>query len=417
MKKIVAVIGVMIVVLLGAIFGYKTLYKVSPRDFITQDTRVIYANEGINSKDFTPVLNLIDDGKLKEEITSNLKNLKYISKFYMLADKEFYQLDERSFVGVVDTGYWYFLALKEIEKYFELDNGIYVMKKDMREKYFPNVDRDIFMKNYRGLFLFSMGEKNLKDFIAKDKKYIYNKEIENTLDINRENLFGTLIYNNSGTDFYGINFLTSSATLKDGKVVSTGEIILDEKEIENLKTTKENRELLKYIDNNTIYIAVDDFSKLDKFIFNPFLMGGNIDGKAVMALWKNLLGIDIDEMLKEIDGEVLIDIERNSFMIKLKEEAPEIRRVMNMLKDKNSAFYSEIAIEERDGTLIIGDGKFKENTKFNSVGKNVFIYGKIDSSKITEFEGIESSIIGEENRVNMRTEIPMEIFKKLLIGY
>ena len=34
--------------------GYKVVYKASPRDFITKDTRIIYANEGINTKNFNP---------------------------------------------------------------------------------------------------------------------------------------------------------------------------------------------------------------------------------------------------------------------------------------------------------------------------------------------------------------------------
>ena len=71
MKKIVGVVGV-IVVILGVIFGYKIVYKASPRDFITKDTRLIYANEGINNKDFLPVLSLIDDPEMKEKLNSNI---------------------------------------------------------------------------------------------------------------------------------------------------------------------------------------------------------------------------------------------------------------------------------------------------------------------------------------------------------
>ena len=88
------------------------------------------------------------------------------------------------------------------------------------------------MKNYKGLFIFSFGEKNLKDFIAKDGKYLYNKEIEDTLDIKRDSLLGTVIYNNSGTAFYGVNLLINSGTVENGKVISDTKIVLDEKESE-----------------------------------------------------------------------------------------------------------------------------------------------------------------------------------------
>ena len=36
-----------IVVFIGFLAGYRFLYKVSPREFITEDTKIIYANEGI----------------------------------------------------------------------------------------------------------------------------------------------------------------------------------------------------------------------------------------------------------------------------------------------------------------------------------------------------------------------------------
>lgn len=35
-----------IVVFIGFLAGYRFLYKVSPREFITEDTKIIYANEG-----------------------------------------------------------------------------------------------------------------------------------------------------------------------------------------------------------------------------------------------------------------------------------------------------------------------------------------------------------------------------------
>ena len=44
----------------------------------------------------------------KKELSSEMENLKYISKFYIFSDKEFYDISEKTFTGVVDTGYWYF---------------------------------------------------------------------------------------------------------------------------------------------------------------------------------------------------------------------------------------------------------------------------------------------------------------------
>ena len=227
MKKLVGLI-VFIAIILGGILGYKVVYKASPRDFITKETRIIYANEGINTKNFTPLLSLLDDEKEKEELISEMANLKYISKFYIFSDKEFYNVGEKSITGVVDTGYWYFLILKNVNKYFDLKDNVYILKKEYREKYLKNTNSDLYMKNYKGLFIFSFGEKNLKDFIAKDGKYLYNKEIEDTLDIKRDSLLGTVIYNNSGTAFYGVSLLINSRTVEYGKVLSVTKFVLGE---------------------------------------------------------------------------------------------------------------------------------------------------------------------------------------------
>ena len=416
MKKIIGFIAV-VVLILGRFLGYKVVYKASPRDFITKETRIIYANEGINTKNFTPLLALIENEEEKEKISSEMKNLKYISKFYIFSDREFYDMSEKSFTGVIDTGYWYFLILKNMGKYFELKDDIYVLKNEYKEKYLGNVQGDLYLKNYKGLFIFSFGEKNLKDFIAKDGKYLYNKEIEDAIDIKRDNLLGTFIYNNSGTDFYGVNLIINSSTIENNKMISESEIIIDDKESEIFKNSKGNRELIKYLDKNDIYVSVDDFSKLDRVIFYPLVIGADMDSKAIFSLWKNILGIDIEEILKEIDGEVLYKLDEQSFMVKIKDEAPEIRRVLTMLTNENTSFYLGNKFEEKDGIIRIGESNFEENKNSFNISKDTFIYGEIDSPKVMGFEGIEAKIQGENKKVNMKVTIPVEVLKEITREY
>lgn len=416
MKKIIGFIAV-VALILGIFLGYKVVYKASPRDFITKDTRIIYANEGINTKNFTPLLSLIEDEEEKKELSSEMENLKYISKFYIFSDKEFYDISEKTFTGVVDTGYWYFLILKNLGKYFELKDDIYVLKNEYKEKYLGNVQGDLYLKNYKGLFIFSFGEKNLKDFIAKDGKYLYNKEIEDAIDIKRDNLLGTFIYNNSGTDFYGVNLIINSSTIENNKMISESEIIIDDKESEIFKNSKGNRELIKYLDKNDIYVSVDDFSKLDRVIFYPLVIGADMDSKAIFSLWKNILGIDIEEILKEIDGEVLYKLDEQSFMVKIKDEAPEIRRVLTMLTNENTSFYLGNKFEEKDGIIRIGESNFEENKNSFNISKDTFIYGEIDSPKVMGFEGIEAKIQGENKKVNMKVTIPVEVLKEITREY
>lgn len=413
MKKIVGFIAV-VVLILGIFLGYKVVYKASPRDFITKETKIIYANEGISSKNFTLLLELFDKEKVSG-LNSEISNLKYISKFYVFSDKEFYAINEKSFTVVVDTGYWYFFLLKNLGRYFELKDDLYVLKREYKDKYLPKLKTDLFMKNYKGLFIFSLGEKNLKDFMVKDKKYLYNKEIEERLDLQRDNLLGTFIYSNTEVDFYGLDYLINSVDIKDGKLISDIELVLDKEKNEIFKNNKNERELLKYFGKNNIYFSVNDFSKLDKLLFNPFVTGVNIDIKSILILWKNLLGIDIEKILKEIDGEVLYRVDENSFMIKIKDEAPEIEKVLKMLGDENSAFYIGRKIEKKDGIVIIGDSKFDERTKVVALSDETFVYGKLESFEFMGFEGVEATIHGEDQNVKIKLIIPVEEFKKMVI--
>ena len=51
-----------VVIFIGFLVGYRFGYKVSPRDFIAEDTKIIYANEGISDKNFkgiTPLINAV----------------------------------------------------------------------------------------------------------------------------------------------------------------------------------------------------------------------------------------------------------------------------------------------------------------------------------------------------------------------
>ena len=71
-----------IIIFVGFLAGYRFGYKVSPREFITEDTKIIYANEGIADKDFKEIMPLMQ--LEKKQIMKNLKKLKNIFQKYML---------------------------------------------------------------------------------------------------------------------------------------------------------------------------------------------------------------------------------------------------------------------------------------------------------------------------------------------
>ena len=141
------------------------------------------------------------------------------------------------------------------------------------------------------------------------------------------------------------------------------------------------------------------------------------DDLTEVDLQGNIIGIDIEEILKEIDGEVLYKLDEQSFMVKIKDEAPEIRRVLTMLTNENTSFYLGNKFEEKDGIIRIGESNFEENKNSFNISKDTFIYGEIDSPKVMGFEGIEAKIQGENKKVNMKVTIPVEVLKEITREY
>ena len=101
-----------IIIFVGFLAGYRFGYKVSPREFITEDTKIIYANEGIADKDFKEIMPLMDAAGKETDYEKFEETKKYISKVYAFSDSDFYNRELKTAV-VVDTGYWYFFILME----------------------------------------------------------------------------------------------------------------------------------------------------------------------------------------------------------------------------------------------------------------------------------------------------------------
>ena len=59
-------------------------------------------------------------------------------------------------------------------------------------------------------------------------------------------------------------------------------------------------------------------------------------------------------------------------MVKIKDEAPEIRRVLTMLTNENTSFYLGNKFEEKDGIIRIGESNFEENKNSFNISKDTF---------------------------------------------
>lgn len=400
-----------VVIFIGFLVGYRFGYKVSPRDFIAEDTKIIYANEGISDKNFkgiTPLINAVGkevDYKKFEEIK------KYISKIYAFSDSDFYNKDIKSAV-VVDTGYWYFFILKDSVKYFDKDGEFYRLKSKYMEKY--GLKKDVYMSFYRGLIIFSENKSVLKKII--NKKGIYNAKIENIIDETRDNLLGTLIYNNTKTKDLGIEVISLTGTIDKNTVKLQGKITGDKDIFSTFNEQPEERKLLKYTGKNILYLSMKDFSKLEKLIFNSYTLGNNKD--LILAMWQGFIGAKPSELLREIDGEIIADSNNATVMIPLK-DAEKVRKALSIFRTEDGYRISNRArlFFKDENTLIYGKDSFVENAQPAVLVRGQFLYGSLDiysNFGIEELKGTDLNITGIGSEIIFEAETDSKNIEKLL---
>lgn len=400
-----------IVIFVGFLVGYRFGYKVSPREFITEDTKIIYANEGIADKNFKEIVPLINAVGKEADYGKFEEVKKYISKVYVFSDSEFYSSELKTAV-VVDTGYWYFFILKDSVKYFDRDGEFYRLKNEYLEKY--GLKKDIYMCFHRGLIIFSENKSVLKKII--NKKGIYNAKIENIIDETRDNILGTIIYNNTKTKDLGIDVVALTGTIDKNLVKLQGKIVGDKDVFAVFNEQPEERKLLKYTGKNTLYLSMKDFSELEKLIFNSYTLGSNKD--LILAMWQGFIGAKPSELLKEIDGEIIADSSNAAMMIPLK-NAEKVRQALSIFKTEDGYRISKrIRLFFKDeNTLIYGKDSFVENVSPAVLMRGQFLYGSLDiysNFGIEELKGTDLNITGIGNEIIFEAETDSKNIEKLL---
>lgn len=413
MKKIYGLVVVLVIVI-GAFLGYNFVYKVSPRDFISQDTIMIYALEqkmpDKERKELIDVLKDIGINYNDEEIKTVEK---YISKFYMISDGNILTGNINT-VAIIDTGLWYPLAVKESSKYFDREGEYYKLKPKYRDEIkdvaketllVEEKNLEVYAVFHRGQIILSENQASLKKFIAKEKSY--NSRIESILDANKNNPYGVLVYNNAKYKDIGIE--AASFTYSVGKDVWKANVKIygTEEMFSMFKEQPKERKLLKYLNNNQLYMSMSDFSKAERLLFNPYVLGTNKETVAMM--WQGMFGMSPEDMLKDIDGEIIVDNISRSGMIPFKnpQNASKIAEILGR-------FGGEVSLKDAN-TIIYGKNVFAENKAPISVEEKQFLAADIDFyeiSRVPEAEGIKAKVNGTGNEINIDLFITYDRIKE-----
>ncbi|WP_429249244.1 hypothetical protein [Fusobacterium sp. PH5-29] len=390
MKKLVVSIVLLVIVFVG----YRIHIKKSPIDFIKNDTKSIIILDKISNKNFKELELILCDFMKKEDIEKLGKNKKYVSEVYIISDDELYN-HAIDFVAIVDTGMYYYPALSQWKSYFTKIDDIYKTKEKYKEEIkniFPNVD--VLYADYKGgLFFVSNKIEYLKKYLEESEEK--NKNLETIIKESKSNLY-TFVYNNSNTKEFGMDFVTLTASLKDKEIFQNIKIYLNEMIYSFLDYQPDKRRLKDDITNDSIYISMEDFSKLEKIIFNQYNFNRTMS--SLFSLTTAFLGINVKDEMKNIDGEVLIDFNNDKIIIALK-DVERIKKLYGTLG--KFAFLSndvvEIDVDKKLLTLhsMLGSKKHnipnKNEKKKVYIRKEQFLYGHITPSRMDEISKINPS--------------------------
>lgn len=412
MKKLYGLIVVLIIAGI-AFLGYNFGYKVSPRDFISQDTIMIYAlEEKMSEEENKELAEILKDMGTEYNYENIQKVSKYISKLYILSDGDFITGGVNT-VGVIDTGLWYPFVVKESSKYFDRDGEFYKLKPEYTKEITEGIkdialaeekNLDIFAVFHRGQIIISENKEFLGKFIAKEKSY--SSKIENILDSNKNNPYGVLVYNNMKYRDIGIE--AAALTLSIGR--ETWDVKLKiygtEEVFSIFKEQPTERKLLKYLNNNQVYLSMNDFSKAEDIIFNSYTLGNK---EAVTMIWQGMFGMSPEDMLKDIDGEIIIDNINKSAIIPFKnsERASKIVEILDqfggeaILKDGNTIIYGENTFTENKDPYVV------EATQFLSADMDMY-----EALKFPEFQGVKGKIKGIGNEIDIDLFITYDRIKE-----
>lgn len=413
MKKLYGLI-VLLIIVAGAFLGYNFVYKISPRDFISQDTIMIYALEEKMSesekKELDEILKDIGVDYNTDKIEAAQE---YISKFYIVSDGNILTGNIDT-AAIVDTGLWYPLAIKESSKYFDKDGEFYKLKPEYTKELAELIKElalaqeknlEIFAAFYKGQIVLSENKIFLKKFIEKEKSY--NSKIDEILNANKDNPYGVLVYNNAKHRDIGIE--AASITYSMGKDVweINSKLYGTDEMFSMFQEQLGERKFLKYLNRNQIYLSMTDFSKAEDLIFNPYVLGAN--KQAITMIWQGMFGISPEEILKDVDGEMIFDSINQSAIIPFKnpQTASKIAKIIEQ-------FGGEVSLKDAN-TMIYGKNVFNENKNPYSMGAKQFLAADIDFyefAKLPETQGIKVKVNGTGNEIDIDLFITYDRIKE-----
>lgn len=395
--------------LLILLTGYKYIYHIPGKRFFVKNAKAVYVNKNFSVKKIKPLEELLV--KLGEEnrIEDLKKEKRYIKNIYILYFGRIESLEKQQ-VGVVDPGLLYPVLKSRLKKYFHRDGEYYLLKEQYRGKY--SEGKEIFLKGYRGYFVFSDSREKIENVLGG-----IGEVNENILTLEKRtnsNIFGKLLLDVSDTkaESLGITGSIIQSDYSDGKISLNNTVIGKGGVIELFNVQPEERKLEKYIGENRVYISSGDFGKAGRMLIE----GVPDEQKVIFEIWKSFAGGSIDEFLGDIDGEIAGDLDKNRYIIPLKDNK-RFKKLFENLGKGNKINIGKINLILEGNAIFQGRERISEGTG-EKLSDNQFLYGDINlellDSKFSKGSKILLKGTAEENSLNLYMELNENALDDLL---
>ncbi|MEF9933150.1 MAG: hypothetical protein RR191_03745 [Cetobacterium sp.] len=290
-------------------FGAFSLYKVSPRNYMTDKVILAYVDEEITSKD----LRIVDSVLKRSNIKGiNLENFgKYLDGVYIIS-KEKYLETKKRFTVILDPGYMLPFFYISRNKYFNKDGDMYVLKPEYKERYkdYLGCD-DIYLLIHRGNVLLSTRDGELRDIV--DNEMYVDDKLNTILDKGLDKKLGIFLINLDRTRPLGFKGIYLTGDLNNENFM--GELVIEGKSpiISALSKTDVKNQKLIELDKNKLHFYVKNTIELKYFLsFSKYFLQNNKLESLLSNITLNEKALSSKE--NENNEKVFVKFEKNQFL-------------------------------------------------------------------------------------------------------
>lgn len=392
MKRLGKALLSLIVIAVFGVLIFKYSYKLAPDDFITDRTTFIYINKNINREKLRKFEETFGTEKIAEkDIVEKIKNICLLSQSKIYSSRF-------DVVGIVDMGAYHPLMLMKLKKYFDFrEDNFYELKDEYKDELGISQRKEIFLKPHRGLFFIGGDTEKIDEIIFnKNKRSLKAVKI---LNEKAESGLGALMLNQERERLFGIDRIIISGDTKGNKVFLDGCIYGDNEIIKDLNIQPEKRRMNKYITSNRLYISTANLKKRDTFILRALSYKAKSSHKTNLV--QELFAKGFADMISELNGEMVIDLENGNYLLGLKSSQNAEMFVEYLKNNENINIEKDI---EGNIYICIGRDTFVpvENPKI--VEDNQFLTGEID----TYYGKVQADGFYAPDRLRIKAEIELE---------